>query len=453
MRPCTDFQRTNYFPVIASAVFRATDQMLAKVTEGLKEPGSELCIHLSPGTPAMTAVWVLLGKSRYPATFYQSFKGRVWRTDIPFDLAVDYVPELLRAPDTSLQYLATKSPSEIAGFEQIAGDSKAIRLAVGRARRAAIRGVPVLLLGESGTGKEMFARAIHDASLRRGKPFIPINCAAISGALLESELFGHRKGAFTGADRDRKGAFELADGGTLFLDEVGECDPAMQVKLLRVLQPPPEAGPCHRTFQRVGETEELTSDVRVIAATNRDLLKAVRDSNFREDLYFRLAVITIKLPPLRERRTDIPKIAERLLAQINAHFRAEEPGYRDKSISESSISFLRRYDWSGNVRQLHNVLLQAAVMTESNVLEKQDLVDSLADLPQVTRELDDVLEYPIGNGFCLDELLKRIQQHYLRRAMNESRGVKAQAARLLGMSNYQRLDAQLQRLKVDGDWS
>jgi transcriptional regulator with GAF, ATPase, and Fis domain len=197
---------------------------------------------------------VLLGKTKYPARFYQTHNGDASITDIPFDLTVDFLPALLREPDRALQQLASRRPQDIPGFERISGDSRAIRIAVGRAQKAALRDVPVLLSGESGTGKEMFARAIHDASHRRHKPFLAFNCAAMPKSLVESELFGHARGAFTGADRPYAGAFERADGGTLFLDEVGECDPDIQAKLLRVLQPPPGEFPCIREFQPLGST-------------------------------------------------------------------------------------------------------------------------------------------------------------------------------------------------------
>jgi transcriptional regulator with GAF, ATPase, and Fis domain len=164
----------------------------------------------------MTAVWLLLGKTRYPARFYETFAGKSWVTEVPFDLTIDVLPEILKDPDTHLQHLASESPSEIEGFQDIAGDTRAIRDSVGRAKRAALRGVTILLLGESGTGKEMFAQAIHQTSPRRDKPLLAINCAALSKTLLESELFGHTRGAFTGADKERKGAFEQAEGGTLF---------------------------------------------------------------------------------------------------------------------------------------------------------------------------------------------------------------------------------------------
>lgn len=435
-------------PTDYPAIFRLVDGELLKLKERSDWASTELCVHLSPGSPAMTAVWVLLGKSRYPATFYQTYKGRAWVTDVPFDLAVDFVPELLRDPDAHFQHLAGQAPSEVAGFERIAGDCKAIRVAVGRAKRAAMRGVSVLILGESGTGKEMFAKAIHDASSRREKPFIAMNCAAISRELLESELFGHKSGAFTGAVSDRKGAFEEADGGTLFLDEIGECDLSMQAKLLRVLQPLPDRGPCHRQFRRVGETKERSANVRVIAATNRDLLAAVAAGDFREDLLYRLAVVTIKLPALRDRKADIPGISEHLLKQINAGFRAEEPSYRDKTLSDSAISFVKRHGWPGNVRQLQNALVQAAVLADGEVIDRQDILDAVAELTPPDDGTDVILNQPLGQGFSLPKFLEDLQRKYLRRAMLEAKGVKSQAAKLLGYANYQTLAAQLERLEV-----
>ena len=433
-------------PTDHANVFSIADKVLAAVTAGPPGKDAQLCMHLSPGTPAMAAIWILLGKSRYPATFWQTHQGRAWITDIPFDLMVDFIPEVLRLPDAHFQHLASSSPSQTPGFEAIIGDSRPIRLATGRARRAAIRHVPVLLLGESGTGKELFARAMHDASPRRAGPIVAINCAAIPSALLESELFGHKKGAYTGADEDRPGAFEQADGGTLFLDEVAECDHAMQAKLLRVLQPPAGEGPCHRVFRRLGESRDRTSDVRIIAATNRDLLNEVNRNAFREDLYYRLAVITIKLPPLRHRKSDVPAITKALLAQINEQFRTGEPGYQEKSICPSTMRFVKSRDWPGNVRQLYNVLLQAAVMAESDVLQPPDVEAALAETPGTGKI--DAMDHPLGDGFDLTAHLERIRKHYLQRAMAEARGAKSQAARLLGLKSYQTLDAQLKRLRI-----
>jgi DNA-binding NtrC family response regulator len=428
-------------------VFRVVDGVLEQLAAKVQKKPAELCILLTPGTPAMAAIWILLGKSRYPATFYQTFKNELRSTTVPYDLVDDFVPEILRNPDLNLQHLAGKKPSEVDGFEGIVGESQAIRLAVGRAQRAALRDVPVLLLGESGTGKEMFARAIHAASHRKNKRFEAINCAAIPRDLLESELFGHVKGAFTGAEKNREGAFTRVNGGTLFLDEVGECDPLMQTKLLRVLQPPPGTGPCHRVFCPVGASEVVTSDVRIVAATNRELVQDIKGNRFREDLYYRLAVITLRLPPLRERSRDIPLLVESFLRQINADFERQEPGYKHKTISATGMEFVKRYGWPGNVRQLYNTLLQAAVMAVGDTLNRQELVAAVGgveDDPDLN-----VLERPLGDGFDLDEHLRSIQRHYLRRAMEEAGGVKTRAADLLGLASYQALDAQLKRLNVE----
>lgn len=446
-------------PTDYGEVFRVVDAELRKVIRLPRSRDEDLCILLSPGTPTMTAIWVLLGKSTFhPTSFFQSRfhpahfyptqgEKKAWLTEIPFDLVVDYVPQVLRDADARLQLLARQRPQDVKGFESIIGESRALREAVGRARRAAQRDVSVLLFGESGTGKELFARAIHNASLRKDKNFISLNCAAVPSELLESELFGHRKGAFTGAIEDRDGAFTRANGGTLFLDEIGECQPAMQAKLLRVLQPPDD-DPCFRVFERVGEAGKTTSsNVRIIAATNQDLHTAIADGKFRDDLYYRLAVINIKLPPLRERREDIPLLVQRLMAQINEYFERQEPGYRHKSISASAMAFVRKHPWPGNVRQLYNTLVQAAVMTDAQVIDRQDVADAIAEVPG--KPAVDPLERPLGEGFSLTDLLREIQRHYLLRAMKESGGVKTKAAELLGYKNYQTLAAQLKRFKVE----
>jgi DNA-binding NtrC family response regulator len=427
-------------------VFKVADHELASVVNVPRPHRIDLCIHLSPGTPTMTAIWLLLGKSKYPATFFQTHDNKAWVTSVPFDLVVDFVPQVLRDADARLQRLSSESPQDVAGFEGIVGESRNLRVAVGLARRAAQRDVSVLILGESGTGKEKFARAIHDASPRKAKKFVSINCAAISRELLESELFGHKKGAFTGAVEDRHGAFKEADGGTLFLDEIGECDPAMQAKLLRVLQPPDD-DPCHRVFYRVGESKPTTSDVRIIAATNRDLVAAIARNEFRDDLYYRVAAITLKLPPLRERREDIPLLVPKLLGQINENFEKKEPGYKHKKLSASAMTFVRKHPWPGNVRQLFNTLLQAAVMTDGDVIDRQDIADAIAEVPG--KPSVDLMEQPLGEGFVLTDFLEEIQRHYLIRGMKEAVGVKTKAAELLGYKNYQTLAAQLDRLKVE----
>ncbi len=407
--------------------------------------GTELAFYLSPGTPAMAATWILVGKSRHDVIFYQSHGEQAWKTEVPYDVIASFVPELASSPDSSLQHLAAKSPGEIRGFEQIVGNSRVLRLAAGRAEKAALRDVPILILGESGTGKEMFARAIHDASRRKEGQYVPINCAAIPQTLLASKLFGHLKGAFTGATKDRPGAFQQAHGGTIFLDEIGECPADMQAKLLRVLQPPPGKGPCYREFTPVGGDVTVHSDVRIIAATNEDLIGEINAGRFREDLFYRLAVIKLKLPPLRDRKTDISALVDALLDEINSEFRSQEPGYVDKSISDSAKRFVRSCRWPGNVRQLRNTLVEAAVMADGSI-GVVDIKAAIADVPGQNR--NSVVDRPLGDGFCLQELLEDVQRQYLERAMDESRGVKKRAAQLLGIANYQTLDAQLKRLAV-----
>ena len=268
---------------------------------------------------------------------------------------------------------------EIDGKAQpIIGESPAIRDAVERARRAAASASTVLLLGESGTGKEVFARAMHAWSPRRGSLFVVVNCAALSEELIASELFGHEKGAFTGAYQRRQGKLELADGGTVFLDEIGEMSPTLQTKLLRVLQD-------HR-FERVGGSATIHVDIRVIAATNRDLGVAVRDGRFREDLFFRLAVIPITLPPLRDRREDVPLLAEFFLKRLGEELK--RPGV---SLAEEAHQVLLHHDWPGNARELHNLLERAVVLSGGDVIRPEDLgltVRAASTVPDYQARLD-----------------------------------------------------------------
>lgn len=434
-------------PTDYSAVYIAAETTLNATAVGSAAGLPELWIALSSGTPAMAATLVLLGKTRFPARFLQSYQGTAQEAEIPFDLTLEYLPELLRDPDATLQALADKSPIEVEGFSSIVGNSPALKLAVGRAKRVAIRDVSVFVLGESGTGKELFAHAIHAASRRRAKPFVAINCAAIPRELQESELFGHRKGAFTGAVRDRDGAFHEADGGTLFLDEFGELDARTQAALLRALQPHPDEPACRRTFRRVGAEFDEHSDVRIIAATNRDCLQQIKSGALREDLFYRVATITLRLPPLRDRRSDIPALADALLQRINDQFKKDEPGYEHKLLSGAAKSFVSRHDWPGNVRQLSNVLVQAAVMASGRTLGKADLQAALSESPVPSVQHSD-FQHPLGDGFDLQMHLDGVERRYLELAREESGGVKTRAAELLGLSSYQTLDGKLKRLGV-----
>ncbi|MGE0324650.1 MAG: sigma-54-dependent transcriptional regulator [Polyangiaceae bacterium] len=253
---------------------------------------------------------------------------------------------------------------------------------VAAAERVARTDATVLLLGESGTGKEVLARAIHQQSNRRDAPFVAINCAALSSHLLESELFGHEKGAFTGAHARRQGRIELAEGGTFFLDEIGELEPALQAKLLRVLQ--------DRRFERVGGSRTLAADVRWVAATNRDLRQAMAKGSFREDLYHRLAVFPIRLPPLRERREDIVPLADALVKRLSAELGRSAP-----DLSEPVQRYLREAEWPGNIRELRNVLERALILCDGTTVEKSHLwleptTNGKSEPPDLARPLVDI---------------------------------------------------------------
>src|SRR5262249_54421019 len=241
-------------------------------------------------------------------------------------------------------------------FEEIVGQSELLLEALEKVNRVAATDSTVLITGETGTGKELIARAIHSASKRRDKPLIKLNCAALPSSLVESELFGHEKGAFTGAIARRIGRFELASGGTIFLDEIGELPAEAQAKLLRVLQ--------EKEFERVGGAAPIKADVRVIAATNRDLLKAVKDKTFREDLYYRLNVFPIHLPPLRDRAGDIPMLVHFLVNKM-----AMRIGKRIDNVSQMAMERLLAYPWPGNVRELENLLERAVILANSATLE------------------------------------------------------------------------------------
>jgi len=276
-----------------------------------------------------------------------------------------------------------------------------------------------LITGESGTGKEVIAKAVHFNSLRRDAPFVSINCGALPDELLESELFGHVKGSFTGAISSKQGLFEVAHGGTVLLDEIGETSAAMQVKLLRVLQ--------ERCFRRVGGTDEITVDLRIIAATNQDLELLVQEKRFREDLFYRINVIPIHMPPLRDRRVDIEPLAEHFLTRFRESM--DKPIHR---ISDEAMDLLKAYAWPGNVRQLENVIERAMALELSDVVTVDSLSREIREAPR-GRVLASVEPIPDG-GIDLEGHLEDRRKAYLLAALDGAGGVQARAARSLGMS-------------------
>lgn len=311
-------------------------------------------------------------------------------------------------------------------YRLIVGKSAEMNRALELARKAASSKATVLLLGGSGTGKEIFARAIHNWSERNDKPFIAINCVGLSRELLESDLFGHEKGAFTGAHQLKKGKMELAHGGTVFLDEVGDISPDLQTKLLRFLQ--------EREFERVGGTKPIRVDIRIIAATNRDLDGAVREGRFREDLYHRLNVIPITLPPLRERRDDIPVLAYFFMQRFSL-----EAKKNFTEISQEAQEKLLAYDWPGNVRELANVIERAIVLGQGPKITPSDLPPRISSAQSITTRPD---------SLAYREAMDDTKRELIRRALSRTLGNRAAAAKLLGLQRTY-LSRLIKSLRID----
>jgi DNA-binding NtrC family response regulator len=315
---------------------------------------------------------------------------------------------------------------EQGSFGRIVGNSPGIRSLYRVIEQAAPTAASVLIWGESGTGKELVAQTIHELSPRASFPFVAINCAAIPETLLESEIFGHEKGAFTGAHDRRTGVFELAHRGTLFLDEIAEMMPATQVKLLRVLQ--------ERTFRRLGGRQEQSVDVRVIAATNRDPAEAVRDGKLREDLYYRLNVFTVDLPPLRERRADIPLFVQTFLNEFNTRNNKSV-----RAVDQEAMYLLERYPWPGNIRELRNVIERATILSEGDFIEARHLPP-----PVVSRSEQALPTVTLSPGTTVDEAERRL----ILLTLEHTRNNKTRAAEILGIS-LKTLHNKLNRMKQE----
>ena len=350
---------------------------------------------------------------------------------VEWPLRYPNVERALERAAASRQHFGGERPADL--FRGLVGRSAAINQVRQLIRQVAGTDATVLVLGESGTGKEMVARNIHYLSTRRGGPFVPLNCGAIPAELLESELFGHEKGAFTGAINARQGRFEMAHGGTLFLDEIGDMPLPMQVKLLRVLQ--------ERTFERMGSNRSVDVDVRVVAATHRDLEERIRLGQFREDLYYRLHVFPIELPALRERLEDIPLLVGELIARI------EREGRGSVRLAQSALAALCEHAWPGNVRELANLIERLAILFPLGVVNAADLPSKYRPAGVAAAEIQDAhgrdpipwedagagsVQLP-AEGMNLRDYLGSIETAFIRQALEEAGGVVAHAADLLGM--------------------
>ena len=371
--------------------------------------------EVSPGTMV-----VLISAFATPETAVEAMK----------EGAYDYIPkpfkvgDLKRVVEDALKSKATpreedKGSKSLFHYDSLIGESLQMKKVYDLIERVSRTRTNVLISGESGTGKELVAKAIHHLSERRDKPIVVINCAGIPENLIESELFGHRKGAFTGAVADKEGLFDVADGGTVFLDEVGELSPLIQVKLLRVIQ--------ERTFTAVGGIDVKTVDVRFISATNKDLEQEVIRNNFREDLYFRLNVIPIAIPPLREREGDLPLLAQHFLEKFSLQM-----GKDIKKISTYAMDILSHYSFPGNVRELENIVERSVALEASNIILPESLALSCL------RGEDDERKHEktdLGqSGFQLDNVMGEIERGYLSQALKMANGSRQRAAELLGIT-------------------
>lgn len=380
-------------------------------------------IAVASGTPQMHACWLLLAAGgEIPARLLNVRPPRFVTKDRPLvtevDLTVPEFPVVRKQIGISFdrEDIYPEDAETVIAQLGIVGEHPAMRHALETAAILAVSNLPILILGETGTGKELFARFIHRLSERSKEKFVALNCAAIPVELVESLLFGHKKGAFTGAIADQIGKFEEADKGTLFLDELGELPLPIQAKLLRVLQ--------DGLVEAVGGREPHKVDVRIIAATNRNLGKAVKQGKFREDLYYRLNVGELLLPPLRERRSDIAKLALHILDRINHSLK------KPKRLSTGALTRLQAHSWPGNVRDLENVLERSAHLCRNEVLEADDL---LISEPVSYADPFDVLPEPY-EGFAMDEFLTSARKQLILRALNATGGNQSAAARLLGIT-------------------
>ncbi|MHC1712983.1 MAG: sigma-54-dependent transcriptional regulator [Solidesulfovibrio sp.] len=405
-----------------------TDMKMPKVT------GQQVLEHVKRNYPYIPVIIM---------TAFGSIEGAVEAMRIG---AFDYIAkpfandELLLTVEKAARFAAAQRENMLLrqsledrfSAENIIGRGKAMQRVLEMVGKAAPTRSTVLVTGESGTGKELIARAIHYTSPRKNAPFISVNCMALASGVLESELFGHEKGSFTGAVARKRGRFEMAHEGTIFLDEIGELSPELQVKLLRVLQ--------ERKFERVGGADSIEVDIRILAATNRVLSEAVAAGTFREDLYYRLNVVHIEMPPLRERREDIPILASHFLERYSA-----ENSKKFKGFSSEAMEYLTAYEWPGNVRQLQNVVERCVVLAGSDVISVEDLPNEIRDEESQYKSAVDLLPVTIN----LNETLEKIETALIRRALARSNLVQVKAAEMLGISKSL-LQYKLKKYKLTG---
>lgn len=418
-------------PIDYGSIAKEAQKWISK----LSAESDSLYINLSSGTPTMTAMSIIVGKAKPNTFFYQSSPtGKIQLDSIPFD----FKGELDASAARNIASKAAGTPDKHGAFEKIVAISPMMKEQVRKAKKLAPLELPILVLGETGTGKEVISTAIHKASSRANKNLVTVNCGALPENLVDSILFGHVKGAFTGAVKDQKGLFEQADGGTLFLDEVGELTLDAQVKLLRVLQ--------QGEIKRVGDDKAVTVDVRIIAATHRDLLEMVEDGGFREDLFYRLALGVIEVPALRQRLEDIESLVDELAREINKTA-SSYSDYKSKKTSKSAINFILEQPWLGNVRELWNTLNRAFLLSESIEITDKEIEIAIIKRSTTSRVEEVVLAH--GQQVDIKQLTDKYQKKYIIAALKASGYVKKTAANMLGLGNHQNLSNWMNRLGIE----
>jgi len=415
--PVTLMQLAIEDPTDYSSIFHELRQSLSAVQK--KFPDSELCVSVSSGTPHMHACWIMLVASgELPATLIQSRPPQFVSGDhavTEIDVHTKDFPEIRKGSEIGSSTTDQTETAAICKRIGILGQSNSFSTALERATHLSGFDVHVLLLGETGSGKELFAKLIHASSPRASKPMITVNCAAFPDTLIESQLFGHVKGAFSGAVRDQKGKFALADGGTLFLDEIAEIPVTSQAKLLRAIE--------HGEIEVLGSGKTTKVNVRIIAATNMDVRKAIREGEFREDLYYRFRGV-VNIPPLRDRRSDIPLLSQFVVERWNALHQSP------KRLAPDAMAALRKHPWPGKIRELFKVIEDSAITTSGRVIRARDLS----------------FEKPIGGsvlpllptpheGFDINDFCTEVRQELMEQALKLTDGNKAAAGRLLGITS------------------
>ena len=410
-------------------IYKATQSTIEKL---IRPHHSKLYCNLTSGAGVTASAIVLLASAYFEdCVFCQTYENEVSRSDPP--------------PESFANLIRKREIKEAVPDDELIAQSPKMKAIWRDVERVAPFDYSVLLLGPSGTGKSMVARKIREHSARKDKPFRHVNCGGLTPTLLESRLFGHKEGAFTGATKNVDGEFKKADGGTLFLDEVADCPPEMQVMLLNALQPLPDSKPTERKFTVMGGEEE-TSDVRIIAATNKPLTRLIEEGKFREDLFYRLASTRITMPALCEHPEDILPIAKSYLSSINKKNNAV-PGYIPKQLSQDAETWLCDYAWPGNVRELQNVLQESAMFTDGGTIRARDL-----RFHEDENQPDAENSLPKPEDFSLGAVLEDIERRYINAALRASNGNKAEASRKLGMKTPQNLESRIKALnhKIKG---